>query len=227
MLIAASAREAQGQLDSRQTDALAKTLGIPPRPPTLAGLQAEIGQDEPDFRRIAALVADGVALTAAPLRVVNPPAFAVSRRIATVDQALSMLGLKQVGVIVTACCCASRCAPTGRGSPAFGGVCGKRAYARGGGLTARSRGLPQTVCLAVRLGHDDAIFLDSAVPEVVARLIAMGPVTELAIQRFAGLNSSTEWDKGGDQAAGALMLDEQDHNSRIEPLIERFAFGTA
>jgi hypothetical protein len=96
-----------------------------------------------------------------------------------------------------------------------------------GGLMARSWGLSQTVCLAIRLHHDYAIFQDPEVPDVVARLIAMGLVAEVAIQRFAGLNSSTEWDKGGDQAAGALMLNEQDLDDWIEQLLEGFALGTA
>jgi len=61
----------------------------------------------------------------------------------------------------------------------------------------------------------------------VTRLIAMGLVAEVAIQRFAGLNNSTEWNKGGDRAAGALMLGDEDVEDWIERLLEGFALGTA
>lgn len=58
---------------------------------------------------------------------------------------------------------------------------------------------------------------------MVTRSIAMDLVAEVAIQRFAGLNSSTEWNKGGDHAAGALRLGDEDW---IERLLEGFALGT-
>ncbi|HEY6133029.1 MAG TPA: HDOD domain-containing protein [Rubrivivax sp.] len=96
-----------------------------------------------------------------------------------------------------------------------------------GALMARSWGLSQTVCLVIRLHHDYAIFRDPAVPEAVARLIAMGLVAEFAIQRFARLNTSTEWNKGGDAATGALMLNEQDLDDWLERLLEDFAVGKA
>jgi hypothetical protein len=83
------------------------------------------------------------------------------------------------------------------------------------------------VCLAARLHHDCAIFQDPEVRDVVARLIAPALVAEVAIQRFAGPNSSTEWAKGGDQAAGALMLYELDLGDCIEQLLDGFALGIA
>ena len=64
-----------------------------------------------------------------------------------------------------------------------------------GAIMGRSWGISQTVCLAIRLHHDYAIFRDPHVPDSVARLIAMGLLAEVAIQRFAGLNESTEWKK--------------------------------
>jgi HD-like signal output (HDOD) protein len=292
MLAAKSVHEAQVQLDAPQTDALVRNIGIPPRPATLTELQGEIGKEDPDFRRIARLVAADVALTAALLRVVNSPAFAASRRIETIDQAISMLGLKQVGVTVTGLLLRKALRTDGPTLTRFWDVSSKRSYALAqlakglggvdtdvaqsfglfcdvgipllmqrfpdygrtlkacnddtarsfteveqaahdtdhalvGGLMARSWGLSQTVCLAIRLHHDYGIFQDPDVPDAVARLIAMGLVAEVAIQRFAGLNTSTEWTKGGEQAGGALMLNSEDLDDWIERLLEGFALGTA
>jgi HD-like signal output (HDOD) protein len=95
-----------------------------------------------------------------------------------------------------------------------------------GAIMARSWGTSQTVCLAIRVHHDYEIFQDPAVPEPVARLIAMGLLAELAIQRFARLNCSTEWEKGGDRAVGALMLNDQDVEDWVDRLHEGFALGT-
>ena len=75
--------------------------GHPPRPATLLDLQAEIAKDEPDFSRVTRLVASDVALTAAMLRIVNSPAYGLTRQCDTVDQAVRMVGLKQIAAIVT------------------------------------------------------------------------------------------------------------------------------
>jgi HD-like signal output (HDOD) protein len=96
-----------------------------------------------------------------------------------------------------------------------------------GALMARSWGVSQTVCLAIRLHHDYAVFRDPATPEGVSRLIAMGLIAERAIQSFAQLNSSTEWTKGGDAAMGCLMLGEHDMSDWIDKLVDGFSAGVA
>lgn len=53
----------------------------------------------------------------------------------------------------------------------------------------------------------------------------MGLIAELAIQRFARLNGSTEWDKGGQAAMGSLVLSDADVEDWIERLLEWFAQG--
>ena len=68
---------------------------------TLAALQREIVKDDPDLRRVAQWVSGDVALTASLLRVLNSPAYALARPCETVEQSISMLGLKQVGVLVS------------------------------------------------------------------------------------------------------------------------------
>ncbi|HEY6133030.1 MAG TPA: HDOD domain-containing protein [Rubrivivax sp.] len=72
MQVATSAQYAALQLDAAQADTLVNTIGIPPRPQTLAELQDEIAQANPDFHRVAHLVSADVALSAL-LRVVNSP----------------------------------------------------------------------------------------------------------------------------------------------------------
>ena len=96
-----------------------------------------------------------------------------------------------------------------------------------GAMMARSWGLSQTVCLAIRLHHDYSIFRDPTAPEPVVRLVAMGLLAEIAIQRFARLNGSVEWDKGGDGAAGALALSDADVEEWIERLEGDIAQGKA
>lgn len=292
MNVAKSITEAELQFSEPQTEALLKSIGIPSRPKTLVDLQKEIGLEDPDFGKVARLVASDVALTVAVLRIVNSPAFGLSRRCDTVEQAISMLGLKQLNGIVTGLMLRNLLRGDAQQLTRFWDVSSKRSYAmtrlaRGlklvdvdmaqsfglfcdvgipllmqrfpdygktlmacnseaeqsftqveqtrhqtdhaliGAMMARSWGMSPMLCLAIRVHHDYSVFHDLKVPETVSRLIAMSLVAEVAIQRFAGLNSSTEWNKGGDMATGALVLSDQDVEDWIDRLFQDFAKGMA
>jgi HD-like signal output (HDOD) protein len=272
----------------RQSDELVKRIGIPPRPATLVALQREIGQDDPDMRRVAQLVGGDVALTASLLRVVNSSLYSLQRPCATVEQAISMLGLRQVGVLVTDLMLRKVLRTDGPQLTRFWDVSGKRSMAmralaaglRGvevdiahsfglfcdvgiallmqrfahygqvlkdcnddavrsfteveqaalqtdhaliGALMAKTWGVSPDVCAAIRVHHDYTIFHRHDVAEPVVRLVAMGLLAEVAIQRFARLNTSSEWNKGGDHVAGALLLSDEDIEDWIERLLDVFA----
>jgi len=96
-----------------------------------------------------------------------------------------------------------------------------------GALVARAWGLPRQVCEAIRLHHDYSVFHDPAVDAGVQRMVAMGLLAELAIQRFAGLNQSLEWIKGGEQAVGLLMLTETEVQDWLDTLLDGFAAGVS
>ncbi|MFZ4626673.1 MAG: HDOD domain-containing protein, partial [Rhodoferax sp.] len=98
-------------------------------------------------------------------------------------------------------------------------------HAQIGALMARSWDISPTLCQAIRLHHDYAVVLDAKVPETVARLIAMGLLAEVAIGRFDGHTSCTEWEKGGDYAMGALVLNIQDTEDWIDRLLQDFSNG--
>lgn len=273
-------------------EALISGIAIPPRPALLIELQMEMAGADPDFDRIARLVSGDVALTAAVLRTVNSPFYALSRKAATMPEAISLLGLRQIGALVTGFVLRKSIGGESAGLTRFWDVTTKRSFAlsrlarglRGvdvdvaqtfglfcdvgiallmqrfpdyaatlgaanrsasgtfteveqeahqtdhalvGALMARAWGLPKVVSDAIRTHHDYTAFQRLHVPEDVTRLIAMGLVAELAIQRFAGLNESKEWDKGGEAAAGALMLGDADIEEWIERLFDDFATGQA
>lgn len=290
MRVAQSASEADQQLNDFEASALIRSIGIPSRPATLIQLQAEIDKEDPDFGRVARLVSSDVALSVATLRVVNSSACGLARTCETVDQAINLLGLKQLNGIVTGLMLRNALRGDARQLTRFWDVSSKRSFAlarlaRGlglvdvnlaqsfglfcdvgipllmqrfsdygqtlqacnqepslsfteveqarhhsdhalvGAMMARSWGISHTLCLPIRLHHDYAVFHDPKVPETVARLIAMALVAEVAIQCFAGMNTSTEWNKGGDYAMGALILSESEVEDWIDRLLQDFSKG--
>lgn len=283
---------AQQQLDDPALDLLVRDIGVPPQPAVLAALQAELRREDPDLRRVAAAVASDVALTAAVLRTANAPAYGLTRRAETLGQALAMLGLRQLGVIVSSIVLRQLVPANGPKLTRFWDVSAKRAWAmsrlarglRGvdidiaqtfglfcdvgipllmrrfehygstlqaanasteelftavehrmhgtdhaliGALMARSWGVSQTVCLAIRLHHEHSTFQDPKAPEVLTRLLAMYLLADRAIQEFACLHASHEWAKGGEAVPGALMLSEGDVQEWVQQLVEGFAEGLA
>lgn len=76
-------------------------ISIPSCPAVLNELRAEIGRDDPDAGAITRLVIADVALSVAVLRVVNSPIYGLSRKVESIAQAVSILGLKRLAVLVT------------------------------------------------------------------------------------------------------------------------------
>lgn len=79
---------------SQQADRIAREIGIPPCPDILARFAAEMGQPDPDLRKLAALAGTDAALSAALVKTVNSPFYGLSAKATSVKQALSILGLR-------------------------------------------------------------------------------------------------------------------------------------
>jgi HD-like signal output (HDOD) protein len=78
-----------------------KGFSIPPRPHVLVTLSDEMNREEPNLKRIADQIGSDVGLSAAVLKTVNSPFFGLKKRISSVTQAVSLLGLKSVDRLVT------------------------------------------------------------------------------------------------------------------------------
>ena len=271
-------------------DGLVRSITIPPRPSLLVDLQREIGATDPDFHRIARIVGADVALSAAVLRSVNSPFYALTRRAETLEQAVSLVGLRQVGTLVTGLVLRQVLRADGPDLHDFWTRSDRRAFAmtqlavglRGvatdiahsfglfcdvgipllmprfpdyaqtlqratratdrnftdveqaahrtdhaliGALMARTWSLSPTVCAAIRQHHDAAVMVHPETPEPVARLVAMGMLAELAIQRHAGqtdCGDCAEWSRAGISASATLRLGEDEVEGWVSRLSEGF-----
>ncbi|HEY8027848.1 MAG TPA: HDOD domain-containing protein [Burkholderiaceae bacterium] len=84
-----------------EIDATLKGFAIPPRPQVLVSLAEEMNREEPDLKLIARQIGIDVGLSAAVLKTVNSPFFGLKKKISSVTQAVSLLGLKSVERLVT------------------------------------------------------------------------------------------------------------------------------
>jgi HD-like signal output (HDOD) protein len=100
--ITITAVDAASQLESTALAGLIKDIPIPPRPLVVQQMQEEMALAEPDMRRMAQIVGRDVGLTVAVLKTVNSQLYGLSRRAESVEQAVGLIGLKQLGLLVTA-----------------------------------------------------------------------------------------------------------------------------
>lgn len=88
------------------TEAARKALegvSIPSCPAILVSLLEESRRDEVDFTRISRLVGGDVALAASVLKTANSPFFALRKKVQSIQQAVAVLGLRNLLKIVYGC----------------------------------------------------------------------------------------------------------------------------
>lgn len=74
-----------------------RDIGIPPRPDILNRIHAEMGREEPDYKRLASLLSADVSLVAGLIKTANSPYFGLRNRVRSVNEALMLLGLAVAG----------------------------------------------------------------------------------------------------------------------------------
>jgi HD-like signal output (HDOD) protein len=84
-----------------EVERLVKQIEIPPCPAILTRIVREMQADEPDLNKVAKGVSADVALSAAMLKTVNSPFYGLRNKANSVQQALILLGLRNVGQLVT------------------------------------------------------------------------------------------------------------------------------
>lgn len=77
-----------------------KTISVPPCPEIVVELLREARSEDIDFIRISRLITGDVALAAAVMKSANSPFFALRRKVQSVQQAVAVLGLRNLLKIV-------------------------------------------------------------------------------------------------------------------------------
>lgn len=89
------------QISQEAAEKILGSIRIPPRPSILTELMDERKKSDPDMAKIARIIARDVVLSAAMLKAVNSPFFALRRKIDSIDQAVMTMGSSNVFNIMT------------------------------------------------------------------------------------------------------------------------------
>lgn len=88
------------ELNEEQIGRILQGIKIPPQPQILVDLQMEQVMPDPDLHVISKLISQDVGLSGTILKVVNSPFYGLSNRIASVEQAVNLIGLNSVVNII-------------------------------------------------------------------------------------------------------------------------------
>jgi HD-like signal output (HDOD) protein len=82
-------------------DASLKKIRLPSCPVILTRLLREMRADDPDFSVVAKLISSDVKLAGEMIRTVNSPFYGLQVKVASVQQALNLIGLRNTTQLVT------------------------------------------------------------------------------------------------------------------------------
>lgn len=88
------------ELSREDAEKLVAAIGIPPRPAVVLTVMDEKSKEEPDLMVIADAISRDVGVAAALLKTVNSPLFGLRNPVQSIQQAVSLLGLRQVSTLV-------------------------------------------------------------------------------------------------------------------------------
>jgi HD-like signal output (HDOD) protein len=88
------------QIDSQVAEKILKSINIPPCPDVVVALMEELSQEDVDFTKLVKIISGDVSLAASMLKTANSPFFALRNKVGSIQQAVSVLGLKNLTQIV-------------------------------------------------------------------------------------------------------------------------------
>lgn len=90
------------ELSAEQIQQVLQGISVPPQPQIMVDLQMEQFLPNPDLKTIAKLISQDPGLSGALLKIVNSPHFGLANRIASIQQAVNLLGCDTVINLINA-----------------------------------------------------------------------------------------------------------------------------
>jgi len=148
--------------DSQAIDDVAKSIPIPACPDLMINLQRELRQEDPDPRKVAAIISRDVAMSATLLKAANSSYFALKRKAETVEQAIGFIGMTQCASIMLGLIARKALGNNGPSLARFWDVSDKRAMA----MALLSRRLHVS---KPDVAHTFGLFCDIGIPLLMGR----------------------------------------------------------
>lgn len=184
------------ELSRQDAEKLVESIGIPPRPAVVLAVMDEKSRDEPDLALIGDLISRDVGVSAAMLKTVNSPLFGLTRKVHSISQAVSLLGLGRIAALVNSL--ALRTSLNAQGIERFWDKSARTAMI--------------SAWLAGKLGHDRdeahlfGLFRDAGIPLLMKRFKDYKDTLRLASQDLRGFTAVEDERHGMNHAVVGAIL---------------------
>jgi HD-like signal output (HDOD) protein len=143
------------------TGELSRPVNIPPRPSLLIALQHEIAKKDPHIKKIGVLLSRDPAIAGNLLSIANSAMFNLHRRIKTVEEAITVIGLNRCSALATSLMAKRTLARGPIMMPRFWDVSEKRSWAMTHVALKMKIATPE-------LAHHFGLFSDIGIPLMMA-----------------------------------------------------------
>lgn len=154
-------------------DGVAKSIQIPACPVLLTSLQQELMREDPDPKKVAAIISRDVAMSATLLKTANSAFYSLKRKAETVEHALAFIGMTQCASIMLGLIARKTLNSAGPALTRFWDVSDKRAMAMA--LLARRLRIATP-----DIAHSFGLFCDIGIPLLLGRFPDYAETLQLA-----------------------------------------------
>jgi HD-like signal output (HDOD) protein len=182
----ALAHDIDTELDQARSEGPMRTIVIPPCPELLVRLQHEMKQADPDWQSVQEIASADVAMAASLVRAAGSPLYGRGSPVQGVEQAMSLLGLKQTAALLTQFLTARAISTKHPALLNFWETSAQRAQAMG--FIAR-----QLYDLPPDLAHAFGLFCDVGIPILLTGLPGYaGTLAEARARRDRGMTATEQ-----------------------------------
>jgi HD-like signal output (HDOD) protein len=170
----------------KQAREIVRKVQIPAQPAIIFEISKVLKQEHPEFRKIAELVSRDAALVIRVLHIINSPFFGLSRKVESITQALTLMGLDNFYKVVMTACLREALGGTREVNRQFWDHSQRAAVA-----AENIARITRTALALDNISPDQAylagLFHDSGIPVLMDRLPRYQPMLPLALSHESGV----------------------------------------
>ncbi len=163
-----------------QAKKIVSKINLPAQPGIVVEINNELKQEHPDFNRIAKLVSHDASMSARVINVINSPFFGLAKKVDSIIQALTLMGLENFKKVILTACLQEKLGGNSEADKVFWDHSLHTAVAAEA-LAKSIRGVLMTEGITPDQAYMAGLFHDISIPILLKRSTDYGPFTGFAM----------------------------------------------
>jgi HD-like signal output (HDOD) protein len=189
----------------KQANEIVKKIKLPVQPKIVIDINREASSDDPDLRKISALVGKDAGLTAKLLHVINSPFFGMSKEVTNIVQALSLMGMDNFKKVILTTCLREAIGDNNKNDQVFWDHSLRTAVAAEK-IAKKVSGLLMIDNVTPDHAYITGLFHDSSIPVFIRKDSSYETIAQLALSHKPDMVQTEEDISGTDHCSIGAML---------------------